>query len=50
MTPGSMTATERREAVLASLAHSTLRPLPPDPTLHFVVDLGLRRSITRRTA
>lgn len=50
MSPGSLTATERREATLASLAHTVLRPLPPDPELTFVVDLRPRRPIPRRTA
>lgn len=51
MTPAALTPAEFREAVLASLAHSTLTPMPPDPSLRFVVDLGLRRPpISRRTA
>lgn len=50
MTPGSMTPTERREALHASLAHHTLKPLAPDPTLTFVVKLGLHRPTPKRTA
>lgn len=50
MTPGALTPTERREAVLASLAHDQLKRLPPDPTLRFVVNLRpTRRPIPRRT-
>lgn len=48
MTPGVLTAAERREAVLASLAHTVLVRQPPDLGLRFVVDLGLRRPTARR--